>query len=528
MVLEELAIAWAAVGVSWLRMAAALFLSVGFSLLVGGVAALNKRAEKIIIPLLDVLQSIPILGFFPLALYGFYTLSPAIGAEAAAIFLIFTSQVWNLTFAVYESIKVIPAEFIETSKALGLSPWARATKLYIPSTLPRIFVGFVSSWSNGLYFLVASEIIDFGELDVKLFGLGSTMASFASAGNVTGMAVTLAVLVAAIILTDLFVFLPLIHYSGRFKFEATAVEDSPIIPLSSVFKGRKLVGRLPRIRFPSPEFMLPRIPLGWLTKRVRFVKTLLYALAITLLAYLIFLLPLLREIPLQKLLYGFLERIYTIGPYNIILDVAFSLARVATAVLFAVAWSIPLAIYLATNRRAALFTIPIIQVAASIPATITYPIFASLLQGYDELRTFILIIMGMQWYVFFAAYAGMRRVPSEEREVLELYNIRGLAGLKVLYLPRGIPSIISGCIAATGGAWNTLVVAERMKIGGVVAGVKTPGLGKAISVATEMGDIYSLALLVAVMVIVIISINKVFWRKLYELATSKLRFPEAT
>ena len=527
--MEEVWLAGAAVSISWFRMSVALLLSLAFSFTIGGLAGVNKNAERIIIPILDILQSIPILGFFPIAIYALYMVSPVIGPELAAIFLIFTSQVWNITFAVYESIRMVPTDLVEASKAMGMGRLERVFRIYIPATLPRVFQNIPPSWSNGLYFLVASEILNFGQLQVRLFGLGSLMAQFASSGNFYGMTITLAVLILAVIATNLLVFLPLMHYGERFRFE-TAARETRTVWVSRITRRLGIVSeRLSKVEVRRPGIAnYPELhrALSGITRRIAIRRSIAQLFLFAMLAYIISLIWLSWGKGIGDIFVGVVESFTQLGIEGIIIPVLFSLARVALSVAFAVAWSLPIAILLFTHRRASAFIIPLLQVIASIPATITYPIFATLLYDYDELRTFILITLGTQWYVFFSIFGGLSNTPSEELEVADLLGIKGLQRLKALYFPRIIPALITGCIAATGGAWNTLVVAERLKLDVITAEIEAPGLGKLINIATETGDVYTLLSLVAVMVIVIIVINRVFWKRLYDHAVQMWKLPE--
>jgi len=526
---EDVAIAAAAVASSWVRLSLGLLLSLAFSFTVGVAAGRNKKVESIAIPILDVLQSVPILGFFPIALFGLYRLSPQVGPEIAAIFLIFTSQAWNIAFGVYESARTVPSEVIETSRNMGMGGLERFFRLYIPSSLPKVFHNIPPSWSNSLYFLVASEILAFGALNVKLFGLGSVMADFVAEQNLVGMGAALTLLILSVVATNVLVFIPLMRYGERFRFEVEIGEVTPVWFDRVAGRLSDIRSRFSRIELRRPGIVsYPEIhrAISGITRRVHVPKSVVQFAVFVVLAYFLVNILFSWRAGLEEGLRGVVRSLAALGVEGVLSPMLFSIARVSVAVVFSVAWSIPLAIYLNNHRAISSIAVPLMQVTASIPATITYPILASLPWLRDETFAFLLIILGTQWYVFFSVLGGMNNIPHDEISVADLYQIKGLSRLKALYLPHITLPLITGCLVATGGAWNTLVVAERLRFGGITSEVSAPGLGKSITLAAESGDIHTLTALVAVMTLAVVVLNRVFWKRLYNMYMAKLRLPE--
>jgi NitT/TauT family transport system permease protein len=511
----------AALGASWLRMGAALLLSIGFSLAVGVAAATNRYLERVIIPVLDILQSIPILGFFPLALAFFYRLSPLIGGELAAVFLVFTSQVWNITFAVYETTKVISTELLDTARALRMNLLDRFRYIYVPATFPRITQNLQPSWANGIFFLVGSEIISFGEEEVKLFGLGTVMSDFTVNGDIIGVGLTLLLLVAATVATNLLVFTPLI--------EATQPQWRPVGRFTSlVYPLRRLFGgavRTVRIQ-PLLAFAEYHTPVTGLVKKLSPLSSIARGLAFFVTGGVVLGLIVSGGETLLARIALFTSTLNQIGVETLGLATLYSLLRVSAAVCFALAWSVPASILIAHSKRFSTMIPTLFQVIASIPATIVYPIFANTLADFPELRAFILVVAASQWYVFFQVLAGVRGVPVVEEDVSRLLGLSFAERVRFVYLPRALPSLITGCITAAGGAWNALVVAERLDLGNVVAETELPGLGKLLSIYTYEGNLAASVVVITVMASVIVLMNRLFWKALYAYAVSKLKIEE--
>jgi len=509
----------AALGYSWARMSISLLLSILFSLCVGILAGVNRLAEKIIIPILDILQSIPILSFFPLALYIFISIHPIIGPEIAAIFLIFTSQAWNIAFGVYEAIKLLPLEILEATRSLGLGPLRRIRDLYIPAAFPKIAANIPASWANGLYFLVACEIITIGESKWKLFGIGTISTEFMLSGKIPQFWISLIAVVAAVIFMNLALFIPLMRLSERYKFEAYAAEvprvwiervTKPIGELfGRIFADKGLPGGESASRFFS-----------YLASIIKRNKVIVSASAIAALisssAYY------LNSIDVSNYLEVVISGFGRLGLIDPLLMIGFSLLRVVSAIIIGLAWVIPVSILIYERRRLEKILVPTFQVLASLPATLLIPLIVKLVLDAKlplETGAITLILLGTQWYLFFFISSALRSIPREEEEVCKLFRICGFKKFRHLYLPRMLPSLVMGCLVAMGGGWNTLVVAERIVLDHFIWQVENPGIGKALSEAVTSGDLGLLVAATIWMVGFIAILNKLFWRRLYQKAT---------
>lgn len=511
-----------ALGFSWARMTIALLLSILFSLCVGILAGVNRVAEKIIIPILDVLQSIPILSFFPLALYIFIGIHPIIGPEAAAIFLIFTSQAWNIAFGVYEAVKLIPTNILESVRSLGLGALRRIRNLYIPAAFPRIAANIPPSWANGLYFLVACEIITIGEAEWRLFGIGTVSTGFMLAGKIPQFFISLAAVMIAVVLSNIFLFIPLMRLSERYKFEEYAAE-APRVWIERVTKSISgVIGKLLADR-KIPSYASASQIISRFSSMVRKNKILASAFVVMAVAALsIYAISSINVLYYLEVVASGLGRFGLVDP---LVMIGFSLSRVASAVLIGLTWVIPVSILIYERRRLEKILVPLFQVLASLPATLLMPLIVALvLEAKLSLETgaVIMVLLGTQWYLFFFISGAMRGIPREEEELCRLLKIRGLKKFRHLYFPRIFPSLIMGCLVAVGGGWNTLVIAERVVLDDFIWEVENPGIGKALSGAVMRGDVGILIAATIWMAGFIVILNRFLWRRLYQKATRLL------
>lgn len=511
-----------AIGYSWLRMTIALVISILFSIAVGIAAATSKTFEKIIIPILDILQSIPILGFFPIALYGFIALHPLLGPEIAAIFLIFTSQVWNISFGVYEAVKVIPAETLEVVSFLRFNLVEKIRHLYIHASFPKIVANLPSSWANGLYFLVACEIITIGETEYRLFGIGSITTQFITSGMILESIVALCLVLFFVVLMNLLVFIPMIRISMKYRFEAYATEV-PHAWFERVVKPFTIPIRIItyRPRFPEHRKLGAELRniLALITRHKRFVKSLI---AFIILAILVFTVRLEDIVAFSYLVFSGFSRLGIVEPLTML---GYSLARVFTVTLIILGWTIPVSIILYENRTVEKILLPIFQGVASFPATLLIPFimdFTVKTGLMKEIGSLIIILLGTTWYMLFSLRGALSLIPSEEEELFKMLRIKGLKKLWYLYLPRMTPSMITGCIITVGGGWNTLVIAERTILDHFVWEVENPGIGKNMSIATSTGDIELLIATTIWMATFIVLINRLIWRRIYEIAVRRI------
>lgn len=504
------------------RMAAAYALSMLFALLYGRAAAYHRRAEKFLMPLLDVLQSIPILSFLPVVLLSLSAFLPeGIAAELASIILIFTSQVWNLTFAWYQSLTTIPKELSEASSIFRLNPWMKFKKLELPFGMIGLVWNSMMSWAGGWFFLMAAEIFTVGSKDFRLPGLGAYLHEAANQSNFSAIAWGIAALVLTIVLLDQLVWRPLLAWSDRFKLEMIENDNPPVSWFYNLIKAAKLTrGFSTRIIHPINEFV-DRLLLRRFQKVSRtgdagrlqhLFQIILSVVTASIVIYLIIQAGMmLLAIPLEQ--WGAIG-LGTLG----------TLLRVTCALAIALLWTIPLGVAIGTNQRLANILQPIVQVTASIPATALFPVILLLLinlPGGLNLAAILLMLMGTQWYLLFNIIAGASAIPQDLKYTAQLMQMSRWQRWRTLILPAIFPYLITGAITASGGAWNASIVAEYQNFGGQTLSVN--GIGSIIANATAIGDYPQLLAATLAMLLTVIIINRLIWRRLYVLAEEKYR-----
>ncbi|MEM3510219.1 MAG: ABC transporter permease subunit [Nitrososphaerales archaeon] len=529
---------------SLLRMFVALFTSYAFAIPYGIVAARSRRAERVLMPILDILQSVPILGFFPAAIFFFIAFfhETWIGVELAAIFLIFTSQAWNLAFAVYESVSAIPADLEEASASLRLRGLVRIKRLYLPACLPKIVYNGMMSWAGGWYFLVAAEIITLGSRQYSLPGIGRYLAEATYNGNYLGTVLGLAVLVSTILVVDITLWRPLREYAERFKYEAISSERASHYTL---FHASGFAWLKSHLRVPLPIADVKRlIPIARFVPFVkhgvhisersagvleRHVKMLALVVGLLLLSGLLTLYaPMLLNLysSVQTFFEDLLNPAITSEVSLIPAALGSSILRLFLAYSLSVAWTLPLAVKIADGGKAlGTSTFTILEILASIPATALFPviILATLnLPGGLQLTSIILTMTGMQWYLLFNLIGGVRSIPIDLIEVSQTYRVRGLERWRKLLLPAILPSFVTGSITAWGGGWNALIVSEYVVFGREVLSVS--GIGAMLDrAAYELGSSSLLIVSIVVMVATVFAMNRLLWRRLYHLVLSRYR-----
>ncbi|MGC8764178.1 MAG: ABC transporter permease subunit [Acidobacteriota bacterium] len=518
---------------SLLRMTAAFFLSLAFSLPYGYYAATRPAAGKVLIPVLDILQSVPVLGFFPAAVYFFVALAGGrrLGVEMASVFLIFTGQAWNMAFGVYESCSTIPVELREAVVSLGLRPGAVYRTLYLPFSIPRLIYNSVMSWAGGWYFLIACEIITVGPATFNLPGLGYFLSQSAEQGRVGYLFLGLGVLLGFVAGMDFFVWRPLSTWSGRFRYEMSASSLERIIgqerkPLrggrlvrqARLFLRRGLGRAWHRLRFSvEGAFLgLQRFgrPAGRLLRRLAGATgwTLLLGMG-GLLAYGAYRLSILLAWPWPQ------EAVHLPAAMG------FSFLRMATAYLISLGWTLPVAVWAGENRRVMNVVRPLAEIGASLPATALFPLMVYFIirhAGGMNTASVLLILTGMQWYLLFNLLSGVDSIPQELKEAVRSLGLSRWQTFRRLTLPAVLPALITGSVTGWGGGWNALIVSEYFKFAGKVHTVT--GIGAFLDRATyELGDMRLMALSLLTMVLVIVGVNHFFWRRLYAFAADRFR-----
>lgn len=502
------------------RMGIAYLLSVLFTLLYGYIAASSRRGEQVLMPLLDILQSVPILSFLPLVLLSLTAfLPPRIAVEIAAVVLIFTSQVWNLTFAWYQSLKSVPNELREASQIFGFTKWRQFRVLEFPFFGISFIWNSMMSWSGGWFFLMAAETFTVGHKDFRLPGLGSYLKEAAIQHNWTAIAWGIAMLIFVIVFMDQVVWRPLLIWAERFKLDLVEGDvEGQSWALNLISKSHILHTIHRKFLFPLWEwldqfsFKIEQKTVGGTKRFWRYLGIVAAALAFIAGAILVVqAIKLIVQVPLAAW-------------QSIVLGVLATFGRVVIALVLALAWTIPVGVLIGTNKRLANFLQPLVQIAASIPATALFPllllVFLNLPQGLNIAAIF-LMVMGTQWYLLFNVIAGANSMPQDLKYTAALLQLSIWQRWRVLILPCLFPFIVTGAIAATGGAWNASIVAEYVDFGGKV--FKTHGIGYIIADATGKGN-YSLVLAATlVMIFTVVVINRLVWRRLYVVAQERYK-----
>lgn len=506
---------------SVVRIFFAYLLSLLFSLWYGYTANRSKLHEAVMIPLLDVLQSMPVLSFLPSAVLMMIALFPRqqIGLELATILLIFTGQVWNMAFSYYHSIKTIPRELKEVSRVFRHGRFTRFLKLDLPFSAIGLIWNSMMSVAGGWFFLMACEMFVLKDRDFRLPGLGSYIQTAANRGDMPHVLYGIGAMVLLIILLDVLVWRPLVAWSQKFRFDTIQAEEERESLVLNALRKSSLADTARSLfdqamdRAETAYARAGRLAEGRTVQRLRKAASAILALcAVAALGWAV--------VRAFGLLAG-------LGPQDyatVFLAGLASLARTTTAIVLAALWTVPLGVYIGLNPRAARVLQPLVQVVASVPATAVFPVILLLLirlGGGLAVGSVFLMLLGAQWYILFNVIAGASAIPQDLRDVARLYGISGWRKWKALILPGIFPYLITGLITATGGAWNASIVSEYVTFGGEV--MMTRGLGSLISQATSAGNFGLLLLSTLAMAIIVVGINRLVWKRLFLLAQEKYR-----
>ena len=507
-------------GYSLLRIAIAYFISLGFSLVYGYVAAYNSRAEKFMIPALDILQSIPVLSFLPGVMLAMVSLFPRhqLGVELGAILLIFTGQVWNMAFSFYSSLKSIPSDMREAAELYRLSRWQRFTQLEIPYSTIGLIWNSMMSVAGGWFFLMACEMFVLGSRDFRIPGLGSYLQTAASAGDTQAIGWGILTMVLVIILLDQLVWRPIIAWAQKFKIEQVEAADAPRSPILAWLRRSRVLSRIDRgLARPLGEklnlyFANRQASPAPFTSRTKWVARIaVAAVACIVLAALLKMARLLSGLTPSEL------RQLSIGA-------GITFLRVLCALAVGTAWTIPVGVWIGLNPRIAKVAQPLVQIAASVPATALFPVVILVLikvGGGLGVGSIILLLLGTQWYVLFNVIAGATALPTDLREVSSVFRFSTVDRWRKMILPGIFPYLVTGLVTAAGGAWNASIVAEYFHFQGKT--ISTIGLGAMISHATDSNNFPLLLAATIVMAIVVVTLNRSLWRPMYRLAETRYR-----
>jgi NitT/TauT family transport system permease protein len=508
---------------SLLRMFIALFFSVLFTLTYGYAAARSRRAEKILVPILDVLQSVPVLGFLTITVTLFLGIFPhtELGLECASIFAIFTSQAWNMTFAFYASLKGLPKELDELSRSMRLTRWQRYWKIEVPNaTIGQVWNGMMS-FGGSWFFLVASEMITVKGTDYALPGIGSYAGAAINDGQIGRVLLAIGVMVVMVVSVNFFFWRPLVAYCERYRFETSAANEAPrslVLDFLNRSHWPRAVGRL-RVRLAEPLGRMMVI-LGRdgtapaVSHRRQRVGDFILGLAVVVL-----------------IAYGAYEGLHFIAvtpgaglnqiPKCLLLGLA-TFGRVVVLVIFATIVWVPVGVWIGMNPRVSRVAQPVVQVFASIPANLLFPFAVAIFLAVGlslNIGGILLMALGAQWYILFNVIAGASAIPTDLREAMDVLDVSGWQRWKRLIMPGILSSYVTGGITAAGGAWNASIVAEVVNYNHhqLVA----YGLGAYIVHASAIGNKADLICGIVVMSLFVVGANRLFWRRLYRLAESR-------
>jgi NitT/TauT family transport system permease protein len=505
-----------------LRMLIAMVLSLIFTFTYATFAAKSKTAERILVPLLDILQSVPILGFISVTVVFFMALAPGrvLGAEFASIFAIFTSQAWNMAFSFYQSLRTVPTELEEASRNFRLSAWMTFWRLDVPFAMPQLIWNMMMSMSGSWFFVVASEAISVGNTTVTLPGVGSYIALAIERRDLAAVCWAIGTMLIVILIYDQVLFRPLVAWADRFRFEQEPGGLPPRSWMLNVLRRSRFVERLTRpfaalwrltFRPRRPDKVQPigqpsRFGGGKIAFQLGLVAA---ALAVAALWQIV----------------GFAIGGITLADVGTTMLLGFAtLARVIVLIAIATVIWVPIGVWVGVRPRAAGWVQPVAQFLAAFPANLLFPIVVSGIVAWKlnpNIWLSPLMILGTQWYILFNVIAGAVAIPAELRAVGANLRVRGWLWWRRIALPAVLPYYVTGAITASGGSWNAAIVAEVASWGD--EHLQAYGLGAYIAQQTDAGDFHRIVLGIAVMSLFVVVINRVFWRPLYFYAERKFR-----
>jgi len=506
-----------------LRMLAALVLSLVFTFTYATLAAKNKHAELVLVPLLDILQSVPILGFISVTVVFFMSLVPGrvLGAEFAAVFAIFTSQAWNMAFSFYQSLRTVPTELVEACGVFRLSPWMRFWRLDVPFAMPQLIFNMMLSMSGSWFFVVESEAISVGNTTITLPGVGSYIALAIEQRSLVAVGWAIGTMLVVILLYDQLLFRPLVAWSDRFRYEQEAGALPPRSWVLNVLRRSGVVERLGDQLSLVWRRALPRRLLRANVKPIaarparddRWLVWLWTGIVIVVALFAIWQVG------------RFIAEGVNLAEVGkaVLLGVATLMRVVVLIAIASVIW-VPIGVAIGIRPHLSNVVQPVAQFLAAFPANLLFPIAVSAIVAFrlnPDIWLSPLMILGTQWYILFNVIAGAAAIPAELRDAGTNLQVHGWLWWRKIGLPAVFPYYVTGAITASGGSWNASIVAEVATWGDVR--LQANGLGAYIAVATEAGDFHRIVLGIVVMSAFVVVINRAFWRPLYWYAERKYR-----
>jgi NitT/TauT family transport system permease protein len=506
-----------------LRMLAAMVASLVFTFVYGSLAAKNRRAEQILIPLLDILQSVPILGFISFTVVGFMALFPGrvMGAELAAIFAIFTSQAWNMTFSFYQSLKTVPTDLLEVSQSFRLSPWQQFWRLEVPFSMPGLVWNTMMSMSGGWFFVVASEAISVGNTTITLPGIGSYVALAIGHRDLRAIAWAVGAMLAVILLYDQLLFRPLVDWSRKFRVELTATDSAEHSWLLVLIRRSRLVsaGLAPVAAALGSLARRRRQPAESRPMRRRFIRAgawtdRLWQAGLGIVS--LFMLWHIVAFVSEGASWSEVSRVLALG--------LITLTRVVVLTMLATLVWVPVGVWVGLRPRVAERVQPLAQFLAAFPANLVFPFVVVAIVRWHltpDIWLSPLMVLGTQWYILFNVIAGASAFPGDLKEAASNFQVGGWSWWRKVILPGVFPYYVTGAITATGGSWNASIVAEVASWGDTT--LKAHGLGAYIAQATAVGDFPRVVLGIVVMTLFVTLLNRALWHPLYHYAHRQLR-----
>jgi NitT/TauT family transport system permease protein len=506
-----------------LRMLIALVCSLLFTFIFATWAAKSRRAARFIIPVIDILQSVPILGFLSITVVGFIALFPnsLLGPECAAIFVIFTSQAWNMALGFYQTVRSVPAELKEAADMFHLSAWQRFWRIDVPFSMPGLLWNMMMSMSAGWFFVVASEAISVANQQILLPGIGSYIAIAIQTANINAIWYAVIAMLVVILLYDQLLFRPLIAWADKFKAEQVAQErevNSWVVNMLHRTRMLRYVGKQCANLFDSYVniAMFRSKPKSYAVV----MQHLRYSAYLGLFWNIIFILTsivaviFLANFIFRSVSFGEIKEVFLLG--------LITATRVLVSIIFCSLLWVPIGIWIGLRSKVAEFVQPIAQFLAAFPANLLYPFFVvAIIKYHMNVQVWVtpLMILGAQWYVLFNVIAGASVIPKDLLQAADNFGVSYWLRWRRLLLPAVFPYYITGAITAVGGAWNASIVAEVVSWGDKK--LVASGLGAYISQYTAAGDFIHIALGISMMCILVLIFNRLIWRPLYVLAETR-------
>lgn len=497
-----------------------------FTLVYGSLAAHSVRAERVLMPLLDILQSVPVLGFLSVTLTGFLALFPGslLGMEMASIFAIFTSQVWNMAYSFFQSVRAVPRDLREAAIVMRLTPFQRFARIEVPFAMNGLVWNAMVSFGNGWFFLAASEAITVLGSDIRLPGIGSYLATAVEAGEFGHIGVAILAMISVILLLDVMFFRPLLAWAQKFGPGSALDEDVESIVLKILGRSRMVEAFRERVLRAASDLFVDRLPLvaqraleqtapGFVRRWKSVVGwALLVGAGLLVLSYASSgAAEIATRVTLEQVL-------------GYVVDGLFTLLRVFSCVVFASVVWVPIGLVVGSRPGLARRLRPIIQLGCSFPANLLYPMLTWVFLRYGVdlgIGSVLLMLLGSQWYILFNVIIGALSVPNDLREVGRVMRFTRWQRFRHVMLPVVLPYWVTGAITAAGGAWNASIVAEVTTLGADTLTCR--GLGASMTKATQVGDWPGIILTIVIMSAFVVATNRLVWRRLYLYAEEHLR-----